>query len=212
LVNLIQLTAKYPKKSYDGWDKLENYFKSINLFGGKEDELQEFSSKFKRCVKQGNRDVHEALLFVENNMTEEEMLSEDYEQTLIDGFFGEDMGIDEVKKWISETSAKIYTLLTMLTKGDANSVVSRVRGDNGLAVWRKLCNLSSPKTLAIAVVAMRNVQNPGQVSDPMKVEGAIDDWEDKIVKLENDFGEQMSYPMRIATLYGMVPKDMQDKL
>lgn len=213
LVKLMQVAISGPKKPGDNkWDRIENFVKAINLFSGKEEEWQEFSGKFKRCIKQGSREVHELLIWVEDNLTEEEVAADDYEKRISDSEFDLDFEIDNVPKWVSEVSARIYSLLVLLTKGDANAVVCRVRRDNGLAAWRKLCNISSPKTLATAVVAMRNVQNPGKINDAMKVESAIDDWEDKITKLENDFGEKLSFPMRIATLYGMVPKEMQDRL
>ena len=41
---------------------------------------------------------------------------------------------------------------------------------------------------------------------------AIDMWEDKVVKLDVEYGETLSSKMKVAVLYNMLPKDLQEKV
>ena len=45
-----------------------------------------------------------------------------------------------------------------------------------------------------------------------KADQKLDEWEDKLVKLGTDYGQELTAKMKVAVLYGMMPKNLQDKV
>lgn len=121
------------------WNDMMN-FKNVRMFTGELKEREEFAEKFKGQVAAGNVKVAEVLDFVEAKMAEDELEEDDY-ATMVD--VGD---MDEDK--VTEVGHKIHNLLLNLTTGEANAVVRRCRGRNGLLAWKKLCTTLNPRTLA----------------------------------------------------------------
>ena len=54
--------------------------------------------------------------------------------------------------------------------------------------------------------------NPPKITDAKKADVAIEMWEDKLVKLDVEYGETLSSKMKVAVLYAMLPKDLQERV
>ena len=70
----------------------------------------------------------------------------------------------------------------------------------------------NPRTLASGVKAISNVMNPPRITDPKKADLAIEIWEDRIGFLDSEYGETLSSKMKMAVLYAMLPKDLQENV
>jgi hypothetical protein len=187
------------KKMY--WDRVDN-FKNIKVFGGDSKEWDEFATKFRSQVAAGNGKVAVILDTVETEMKEEDVEEADWQIMADDRF-------DEIE--LKEVTEKLHNLLLSLTTGEANAVVRRCRR-NGLWAWKKLCTTLNPRTLASGVKAISLVLNPGKIANGTKADYAIDVWEDRMAKLHAEYGEQVSAKMKVAVLYGMLPKDLQERV
>ena len=40
----------------------------------------------------------------------------------------------------------------------------------------------------------------------------MNEWEDKLVKLGTEYGQELTAKVKVAVLCGMMPKDLQDKV
>ena len=108
--------------------------------------------------------------------------------------------------------AKLHNLLIGLTTGEANAIVRRCRDAHGLLAWKRLCSTLNPRTLASGVKAISQVMNPQKITSATKADTCIEAWEDKVVKLDVEYGETLSSKMKVAILYSMLPKDLQEKI
>ena len=54
--------------------------------------------------------------------------------------------------------------------------------------------------------------SPPKITDPKKADMAIEMWEDKLIKLNVEYGETLSSKMKVAVLYTLLPKDLQEKV
>ena len=93
-----------------------------------------------------------------------------------------------------------------------NAVVRRCTGENGLLAWKRLCTSLNPRTLASGVKAINQVIILPKISDPKKMDVAIEQWEDKAVKLMIEYNETISNKLKLAALYRILPKEFQEKL
>ena len=106
---------------------------------------------------------------------------------------------------------KLHNVLLSVTTGDANAAIRRCRG-NGLWAWKKLSATLNPRTPASGVKAISQVLNPGKITNAPKADSMIDAWEDKMAKLSAEYGEVISAKMKVAVLYAMLPKDLQERV
>ena len=109
---------------------------------------------------------------------------------------------DEVLK----TSYRVHNILLNATTAEANTVVRRCPGENGFLAWKRLCTSLNPRTLGSGVKAINQVLNPIKITEAKKMDMAIEAWEDKISKLATEYGEQLSNKVKLAAMYGMLPK------
>ena len=186
-------------KNFGNWESADK-FKNIKLFSGTQGDWEEFAAKFQSQVGAGNHKVVRIMKDVEK-MTEQDVDDEDWAQ-VADEEISEDM--------IKEMSPKLFSVLMNLTTGEANAAVRRCRG-NGLLAWRRLSATLNPRTLASGVKMISNVLNPGKIANAAKADQAIDTWEDKMARLDIEYGEELSAKMKVAVLYSMLPKDLQEK-
>ena len=54
--------------------------------------------------------------------------------------------------------------------------------------------------------------NPPKITDPKKINAMIDLREDNMSKLLTEYNEQLSNKVKLAALYGMLPKECQEKV
>lgn len=187
-------------RTTDKWDAHAKY-RNITLFTGEQKTWDEFSTKFRSQVAAGSTGAEQLMQMVEN-VTEKELEEENWAE-LADGFCTTDN--------VRETTTKLYNLLLSLTTAEANAVVRRCRG-NGLWAWKKLSATLNPRTLASGVKAISQVLAPNKIANASKADMLIDDWEDRVAKLNTEYGEGISAKMKVAVLYAMLPKDLQERV
>ena len=183
------------------WEDIQ-YYKNVKLFNGDVKEWEEFVGKLKGQVAAGNPKVAEAMDHVEQ-MAESEL---ENEENVDSG------GLGMTEAEMVENGHKMYNLLLNITTGEANAVVRRCRGRNGWLAWKRICAALNPRTLASGVKAISQVLNPPKITDAKKADFAIEVWEDKMAKLSVEYGESLTNKVKVAVLYGMLPKDLQEKV
>ena len=186
------------------WNDI-NHYKNVKMFSGDNKEWEEFMFKFKGQVAVGSSDANDIIEYIEAKVSEEELERDDYAEKI-------DLEAEYDEDWVVEISRKVYNLLLNLTTGEANAMIRRCRERNGLLAWKKLCTSMNPRTLASGIKMISQAMNPPKVNDPKKVDTAIDIWEDKLAKLSVEYGETLSNKVKVATLYGMLPKDLQERV
>jgi hypothetical protein len=183
------------------WDQTDKY-RNVKMFNGDSKDWDEFATKLRSQVAAGDGQAAEILDVVETEMKEEDLEAMDWTM-LADERFSEDD--------LKQVSERFHNLLLNLTTGEANAVVRRCRR-NGLWAWKRLCTTLNPRTLASGVKAISAVLAPGKIACGAKADQAIEVWEDKMSKLSTEYGEQLSAKMKVAVLYGMLPKDLQERV
>ena len=183
------------------WDQIEK-FKNLKTFSGDSREWDEFATKFRSQIAAGDGQVAVILDAVETEMKEAEVEEADWSM-VADERFGEEK--------LKEVTEKLHNVLLSLTTGEANAVVRRCRR-NGLWAWKRLCTTLNPRTLASGIKAISQALSPGKISSGAKADTAIDTWEHHLAKLGTEYGEEISAKMKVAVLYSMLPKDLQEKV
>ena len=79
-------------------------------------------------------------------------------------------------------------------------------------MWKRLTSSLNLRTLASGVKAITAVLAPPRVSQANRVDQTLDEWEDRLVKLGTEYGQELTAKVKVAVLYGMMPKDLQDKV
>lgn len=185
------------------WDNVEKY-KNLKLFEGKQQEFEEWNVKFRSLVSASDTRVGKLMKAIEAECTEEELAKGKFTQ-LEPEFNSSDEG------FIMESSAGMFNILLNITTGEANAVVRRSLGMGWLA-WKRLTSSLNPRTLASGVKAISAVLTPPKVTQAMKADHCLDEWEDKLVKLNTEYGQAITAKVKVAVLYGMMPKDVQEKI
>jgi hypothetical protein len=75
-----------------------------------------------------------------------------------------------------------------------------------------LTSTLNPRTLASGIKAVSAVLNPNRITNSSKADQVLDEWDDKLVKLQTEYGQNLTNKMKVAVLYSMMPKDMQQKI
>ena len=192
------------QKGCKEWDNISIY-RNVKPFCGNPNNWEEFSEKLKSQMAAGDMLAASVLDVVETQVSETNLEEDGYCV-----YVAEDDTCSEDQ--ISKISTKLHNLLLNLTTGEANAVVRRCRGRHGLLAWKRLCTTLNPRTLASGVKAISNVMNPPRITDPKKAALAIEIWDDRIGKLDSEYGETLSSKMKMAVLFAMLPKDLQEKV
>ena len=185
------------------WDALER-FKNLSVFGGNPKEYEEWSVKFRSVIRAGDARVGQLMSAIEKECSEERLLMNKYDQLEPEFDRADEM-------LIIQSSAEMYNLLLNVTTGEANAVVRRSLGAGWLA-WKRLTSSLNPRTLASGIRAISSVLTPPKVTHATKADQTLDEWEDKIAKLSTEYGQELTSKVKVAVLYAMMPKDMQEKI
>ena len=196
-----RLQGRFTMLKPNNWDTVNSY-KNFKLFSGDQKEWDEFSTKFRSQVAAGDGGVAALMESVESVMLEEQAKGKDWELVKDD-----QCPVEAVQ----EISVKLHNVLLSLTSGEANAAIRRCRG-NGLLAWKKLSATSNTRTLASGVKAISQALNPCKITIAPKADSMIDAWEDKMAKLSAEYGEVISVKMKVAVLYAMLPKDLQERV
>ena len=70
----------------------------------------------------------------------------------------------------------------------------------------------NPRTLASGMKAISAVLAPGKIQQATKADHEVDSWEDRMAKVSTEYGQILSAKMKVAALYTMLPKDLQEKV
>ena len=184
------------------WDSTEKY-KNIKMFAGDQREYEEFATKLRSQVAASNGKVAMLMKTVENDCSEE---------LLANGKFDECRPTfdNNDAQFIMDSSNEMYNLLLNMTTGEANAMVRRCNGQGWLA-WKKITSSLNPRILASGIKAISAVLSPGKMI-AAKADVEIETWEDRMAKLSTEYGQEVSGKMKVAVLYSMLPKDLQEKV
>ena len=111
--------------------------------------------------------------------------------------------------WMKKTQADIFSVLSLLTKGEANQIVRSCEDMNGYVAWKKLYDRYNPKTPASLTAAWREVIRPKKLKDMREAGKAIDAWESKVVLLKKEHGEEPTAGLKASLLLEMLPDAVQ---
>ena len=89
----------------------------------------------------------------------------------------------------TDSRSEMFTVLSLLTNGEANQLVRSCDDKNGYTAWKKLYSRFNPKTPASLAAVLRDVIRPKKIKDMREAGKAIDSWESKLVELKKEHGE-----------------------
>ena len=201
-----QLMKEMQGPRMKSWDDGEKYRGCAN-FSGRAGEWEEWSEKILGTIKAKSSVIHGLLKGIEHQMTEREL--EDHEYASNISLLYADMPIPQE---VEAASAKLYRLLSDLTTQEANATVRRCRNENGALAWKRLTSTHNPKTLASGLKSLMAVHNPPKITDIKKLDVQIEDWESRMERLSVEYSEHVSGKVRLAILYGMLPREIQEKM
>ena len=179
-------------------------FRSLKPFGGKAEDYEEWITKLRSAVSAADFKVHKLMMTVEADCTEEELVKGKYNELVPE--FGE-----EDEEFILQTSAQIHDVLLHHTTGEANATVRRSDGAGWLA-WKRLTSALNPRTMTSGVLAVDAVLRPPKIATINKADVMIEQWEHRVGKLNAEYSQTFPSKILLGILFGMVPKEMQEKL
>ena len=115
----------------------------------------------------------------------------------------------EQQDWMGRTQSEMFSVLSLLTKGEANQLVRSCEDKNGYTAWKKLYDRFNPKTPASLTAAWRDVIRPTKIKDMREAGKAIDAWESKVVELKKEHGEEPTTGLKASLLLEMLPDHVQ---
>ena len=66
--------------------------------------------------------------------------------------------------------------------------------------------------LSCAFKMLSPILAPHKIGQTAKADHMLEAWEDRVKKLEVEYGEEIKPKLKIAVLYAMLPKDLQDRM
>ena len=111
--------------------------------------------------------------------------------------------------WMHGSKAELFSVLTLLTKWEANQLVRSCEDLNGYTAWKKLYDRFNPKTPASLTAAWREVIRPKKLRDLREAGKAVDLWESKVVLLKKEHGEEPTAGLKASLLLEMLPESVQ---
>ena len=164
-------------------------------FDGTQADWEQWVHSFKSAIRSANPDVLELM------QEAEKMTGEAKDENLEC-----EMDDEEAEKM----SGELYNILSQYCTGEALTIVRGVNTFEGFLAWQKLYRKFSPKTMARAIRLMSEVASPRTIKDLKDVEEAIVNWENRVKKLDSEFGEKLSDTMKTAIMTSMMPTVIQD--
>ena len=181
-------------------------FRDLQLFDGSQKQFGEWAVKMRSMIRAGSVEVGQVMAAVETDCTEEVM------QQPTGGFrqLAPQYDSDD-EAFILSTAAKLYNVLLTKTTGEANAVVRRSAG-NGLLAWKRLVSTLNPRALASGIKAISAAISPARVTQATRADHALDEWEHKLAKLHTEYGQRLTSKMKVAVMYAMMPRDLQERI
>ena len=113
------------------------------------------------------------------------------------------------QEWMGRPLSEMVSVLSLLTRGEANQLVRSCDDKNGHTAWKKLYDRFNPKTPASLTTAWRDVIRPKKIKDMREAGKAIDSWESKVVELKKEHGEKLTVGLKASLLLEMFPGQVQ---
>ena len=110
---------------------------------------------------------------------------------------------------MQRTGGELYSVLSLLTKGEANQVVHGVDDMNGYVAWKRLYDRFNPRTPASLTAAWRDVIRPKKIRDLREIVKVVDAWEAKVTLLKREHGEEPTPGLKASLLPEMLPDSVQ---
>jgi hypothetical protein len=197
------LTENQQTRGSKPWHFVEQY-KNIKVFTGDTKDYEEFATKLRSQVAAVSPKVARMMACVEKDCSEEMLAKGRFDEAKPE--FDEDDAT-----FVIQGSAELYSLLLNMTTGEANAMVRRCQGQGWLA-WKKLTASLNPRTLASGIKKISAVLSPGKVTQAAKADLEIEQWEDAMTRLNIEYDQEISAKMKVAVLYSMLPKELQEKV
>jgi hypothetical protein len=197
------LTENQQTRGSKPWHFVEQY-KNIKVFAGDTKDYEEFATKLRSQVAAVSPKVARMMACVEKDCSEEMLAKGRFDEAKPE--FDEDDA-----PFVIQGSAELYSLLLNMTTGEANAMVRRCQGQGWLA-WKKLTASLNPRTLASGIKRISAVLSPGKVTQAAKADVEIEQWEDAMTRLNIEYDQEISAKMKVAVLYSMLPKELQEKV
>ena len=197
------LTENQQSRGSKPWHLVDHY-KNIKVFSGDTKDYEEFATKLRSQVAAANQKVAKMMACVEKDCSEEMLAKGRFDEAKPE--FDEDDS-----DFVLKGSSELYNLLLNMTTGEANAMVRRCQGQGWLA-WKKLTATLNPRTLASGIKRISAVLSPGKITQAAKADVEIEQWEDAMTRLNIEYDQEISAKMKVAVLYSMLPKDLQEKV
>ena len=120
----------------------------------------------------------------------------------------------DVEIW-NKYSGELFARLMEITKDNALNVVMNegVRSARcGFWTIRKLMERYNPRSYTSLLRLLLSAVNPGEVKDMKDVQTAIEDWENQMTRLEDEYGETINEKIKVAILVSMIPEVLKEKV
>ena len=184
-----ELDSDAPRMKDQG--KLVSKFIKADPFSGDASKWDDWSFKLKRSVNTMNKDMCRLMTVwesMEDEIDEENHMSRDFQQR----------------------SAELYDILCERCDGEALMIIRQVNDMEGVRAWQKLFHRYNPRTMARGLRMLSEVVNPPRAKSLADVETLVSKWEDRVKRLEAQFGETVSDKMRMAIFTNIMPVAVQD--
>ena len=112
-------------------------------------------------------------------------------------------------------SGELFARLMEITKEDAQKVVRNEgvkSGRCGFWALRKMMERFNPRSYMRLLKLLLKVIKPKEAKHVKEVQSAVEDWENDIAKLEEEYGETLNESIKVAILISMIPDDLQEKV
>jgi hypothetical protein len=135
-------------------------------------------------------------------------------------FEGED-GIKEYydlhnEEMYTKYSGELYARLMEVTKDDAQKMVRnggmKYKRRCGFRALRDLAERYNPKSYMKHLKMLLGVIKPAEAKSVKDVQAVVDEWEARLLRLEQEYGSEIAEDIKVAILISMVPEALQEKI
>ena len=123
---------------------------------------------------------------------------------------GKDVAFDGMEKM----SAELYQVLTMMTNGEAKTIVKRDDSKDGIKAWTSLVSRFDKRSMGRAFRELRECMYPTSCKDLRELTASIGLWEDKWKRMVRNSGGGGQVPevWRMAAMLEICPQDVKETM
>ena len=113
-------------------------------------------------------------------------------------------------------SGELYARLMEVTKNDAQKMVRnggmKYKRRCGFRALRDLAERYNPKSYMKHLKMLLGVIKPAEAKSVKDVQAVVDEWEARLLRLEQEYGSEIAEDIKVAILISMVPEALQKKI